>query len=218
MEAAELLRGVPVMTGPFPEFDVEAAPEAPGELFMRWLERAVSENVTEPHVVSLSTADRHGRPSSRVLMLRDVDEERAGWVFASHGASRKGAELAHNPWGALLVYWAEQGRQVRVCGRVEAGSSDVNARDFLARSEPARAAGLTGRQSAHLTALGEFDAAWAQAEELVRDHPEAVPPDYTVYTLWADEVEFWQGDSRRRHLRLCYTREETGWSRQLLWP
>ncbi|GGO84483.1 pyridoxine/pyridoxamine 5'-phosphate oxidase [Wenjunlia tyrosinilytica] len=222
MEVAELLRGLAVMVGPFPRFDVEGAPERPGELFVQWLAQAVREDVVEPHVVTLSTADERGRPSSRVLMLRDVDAERAGWVFASSALSRKGVELSRNPWAAMTMYWTEQGRQVRVSGRVEAADPETGRRAFLQRPEPARLAGLIGRQSAPMADLAQFDAADREARELLRGHPEAVPPDFTVYTLWADEVEFWQGDPERRHIRLRYERVDEGaadgWRKELLWP
>jgi pyridoxamine 5'-phosphate oxidase len=218
VEAAELLRGQPVMAGPFPEFDVAGAPDAPGGLFLEWLARAVKEKVTEPQVVTLSTADDRGRPSSRIVLLRDVDAERAGWGFVSHAGSRKGGELAANPWAAMLMYWTEQGRQVRVCGRVEAATREDSARDFLARPELARLASLTGRQSALLTGPDEYASARAHARDLLDSHPEAVPSDYTVYTLWAEEVEFWQGDPDRAHIRLHYTRNASGWHKSLLWP
>jgi pyridoxamine 5'-phosphate oxidase len=218
VEAADLLRGQPVMAGPLPEFDVADTPDSPGELFLEWLARAVQEKVTEPQVVNLSTADDRGRPSSRVVILRDVDAPRAGWLFASHSGSRKGGELAGNPWAAMLLYWTEQARQIRVRGRVEASAPEVSARDFLSRPEPARLASLTGRQSAPLAGTEEFETARAHARDVLESHPEAVPSDYTVYTLWADEVEFWQGEAERRHVRLRYQRGEDGWSKGMLWP
>ncbi|GAB2624238.1 pyridoxal 5'-phosphate synthase [Streptomyces capparidis] len=218
MDVAELLRGQPVMAGPFPEFDVARAPRRPGELFARWLEQAVREGVAEPHVITLSTADERGRPSARVLMLRDLDIPGAGWVFASSAVSRKGVELARNPWAALSVYWREQGRQVRVCGRVEAASPEVNAHEFHSRTEAARVAALTGRQSAPMADPAEFEAAEREARALLARHPEAVAPDYTVYTLRAEEVEFWQGAADRHHLRLVYDRRGDGWAKRLLWP
>lgn len=220
MEVVELLRGRPVMAGPLPGFEVESAPDGPGELFVRWLAEAVASGVTEPQVVTLSTADARGRPSSRVLMLRDVDVAEAGWVFASSAASRKGAELSENPWAALCAYWPERGRQVRVGGPVTAGSPEESAAEFLARPRESRLAGLTGRQSSPLPGREAFEAARREAAELLDRHPEALPADYTVYTLRADEVEFWQGDAgvERHHVRLRYLRGKGGWTKQLLWP
>jgi pyridoxamine 5'-phosphate oxidase len=219
VELLDLLRSQPVLAGPLPRFDPGRAPDEPGELFVQWLEQAVAAGVPEPHVVTLSTADARGRPSSRVLMLRDVDVAGAGWRFASGAASRKGVELAANPWAALSVYWPKQGRQVRVAGRVEAASAQESAADFHTRSPAARIAALTGQQSAPLSGPEEFEAAHAEAEKLVAGHPEAVAADHTVYTLWAVEAEFWQGDAERRHVRLSYVRGEGGaWTRQLLWP
>ena len=220
-EVSELLRARPVMPGPLPGFDADTAPRQPGELFLRWLAEAVDAEVTEPQLAVVGTADARGRPSSRVLLLRDVrlaDDGGVGFVFASSAASRKGRELAENPWAALCFYWSEQGRQVRAGGPVTAGTPEENAREFLSRAPQARLASLTGRQSAVLAGFEEYEAAWRKAERLLAEHPESVPADYTVYILWADELEFWQGDTGRRHIRLRYRRDERGWTRELLWP
>ncbi len=217
MEVTELLRARPP-EGPFPEFDVERVPPTPGELFLRWLECAVRAGVRVPQAMTLSTADSRGRPSSRMMLLRDLDVAGAGWVFATSSASRKGRELALNPWAALSSYWAEQARQVRVSGRVEAAPTEVSAQEFRRRAEGGRLSALTGQQSAPLSGLGEFDAAAERARALLERHPEAVAPHYTRYTLRAEEVEFWQGDAGWRHVRLRYALSGGRWERQLLWP
>lgn len=217
-DVAALLREQPVMGGPLPSFDPDAVPGEPAELFLRWLARAVDEGVPEPHTVTLSTADARGRPSSRVLLLRDVDVARAGWLFASSTTSRKGRELAENPWAAMCAYWPSQGRQVRVAGRVEVCSAVASARAFLARSPAARLAALTGRQSAPLQGSEEYAEAEREAAALLAEHPETVPVDFALYVLWAEEVEFWQGDEDRHHVRLRYLHGATGWERQRLWP
>src|SRR5258707_13160889 len=142
----ELLRSILVVTGSLPRFDAEAAPEDPVPLFAGWLATAIGGQVPEPHAMTLSTVDQQGRPSSRVLVCRDLDAA-GSWYFASSAASRKGRELRANPHAALTFYWPQQGRQIRLGGTVAPAGAERSAADFLARSPQARAESLAGRQS-----------------------------------------------------------------------
>src|SRR5258708_16715589 len=110
------LRGrILVVTGSLPRFDAEAAPEDPVPLFAGWLATAIDGQVPEPHAMTLSTVDQEGRPSSRVLVCRDVDPAGACY-FPSAAASPKGRELRATPPAALPFYWPQHGRQIRVRG------------------------------------------------------------------------------------------------------
>nr|WP_273377836.1 pyridoxal 5'-phosphate synthase [Actinopolymorpha pittospori] len=164
----------------------------------------------------MSTVDAEGKPSARVLILKNVEE--AGWQFASNSTSRKGLELAERPAAALTFYWVPMARQVRISGTVVASEPDESARDFLARSESARAAELMGRQSHPLGAQTDMDEALAKASARIGEDPDTVAPGWTLYTLRPEEVEFWQADPDRRHLRLQYRRHDSAWTRTLLWP
>ena len=210
------LRGLPVFAGELPGFDPDSAPDEPVVLFTDWLRTAIEGGVPEPHVMTLSTVDAEGRPSSRALILKDVDG--SGWQFASTSAGRKGRELAANPYAALSVYWQPLGRQVRVRGTVASAGREASARDFLARSPGARAESLAGRQSEPLTDLGELEEEVRRAARRLAAEPDLVPPSWTLYALQPDEVEFWQADAGRRHVRLRYTRSGAGWVRERLWP
>jgi pyridoxamine 5'-phosphate oxidase len=225
----ERLRATPALAGPLPGFDPrEAAPE-PGPLFADWLASALGDGVPEPHVMTLSTADAAGRPSSRVLMLRgfELDAGAFDFVFASDAASRKGRELAANPYAALNWYWPQHGRQIRASGPVEPLDREAARRDFLGRSEPARIAGFTGLMSAELPSAEDgvgdaytaYERGRARAREIVAADPRAVPEGHTVYVLRADEAEFFQGDAIDRfHRRLRYVRDGDRWTRRMLWP
>jgi pyridoxamine 5'-phosphate oxidase len=212
----ELLRGIEVFSGELPAFDLTDLPADPHELFTDWLLDAVRRGVREPHAMTLSTAGVDGAPSARVLILKNVSRD--GWQFASSSASRKGTDLAARPAAALTFYWPDLARQVRVTGTVGPGTAEDSAADFLARSPGARAEALLGRQSRPLGALAERDAAVAASAERVAREPDAVAPHWTLYTLRARGVEFWQGDRERRHTRVDYTRGNGGWERGLLWP
>jgi pyridoxamine 5'-phosphate oxidase len=212
-----LLRGLPVFGGELPGFEPDQAPGDPVALFTEWLAAAIAAQVPEPHVMSLATVAVDGRPSSRMLILKDVEPE-GRWYFASASTSRKGRELADCPYAALGFYWPGQGRQIRIGGRVEPAGTERSRADFLARPPASRMEGLVGRQSQVLADPAELAAALATARAEVEADPERVAPAWTLYGLRADEVEFWQGDKDRRHIRLRYQREGQEWSRQRLWP
>ncbi|MEU9202193.1 pyridoxal 5'-phosphate synthase [Streptomyces sp. NPDC048332] len=201
-----------------PAFDPATAPPAPLPLFHAWFAEAVAAGQAEPHTMTLATVDEEGLPDVRTLMLHDADAR--GWHFATHATSAKGRELAARPYAALGFYWPAQGRQVRVRGPVTACSPAESSADLHARSAGALASALVGRQSEVLgstTELGRAsDAAWQRA----REEPDAEVASWTRYVVEPHEVEFFQGDARRRHVRLRYRREDGAgdWERELLWP
>jgi len=213
----EMLRGLAPFPAELPEFDVRAAPEDPVTLFLGWLGAAVRDEVPGPHAMTLATADGAGRVSSRVLICKDVDA--AGrWYFASSTESVKGRDLAANPHAAASFWWPQQGRQIRIRGEAGSAGPEASAADFLARPPASRAAALIGQQSEPLNDLADLDDALRTCEAKVESEPEIVAAGWTLYALTAAEVEFWQADQERRHLRVQYLRAGDGWDRRLLWP
>ncbi|MCI0672137.1 MAG: pyridoxal 5'-phosphate synthase [Myxococcaceae bacterium] len=217
MSQRKKLRELPALQGPLPRFDTDAVPAEPVALFERWLDEAIAAGVPEPHAMTVSTVDAGGYPDARVVILKDVDA--SGWAFASSRSSAKGAELAHRPWAALTFYWPLQGRQVRVRGPVITGTAEQSAADFLARHPHSRAVVFSGPQSQPLPSRETFERALIEAQRRVAEEPDLVAPEWTVYTVQADQVEFWQGHPHRMHTRLRYRRRADGlWERELLWP
>ncbi|MGW1953916.1 pyridoxine/pyridoxamine 5'-phosphate oxidase [Streptomyces sp. NPDC001920] len=212
----ELLRSLRVWDVDLPSFDPGAAPADPLALFTDWFAQAVEAGQVEPHTMSLATVDEEGLPDVRTVMLHGADA--SGWSFATHAGSRKGRQLAARPHAALGFYWAAQGRQVRVRGAVTAAPSTESQADLHARSTGALAAALTGRQSEVLSSLEELARESQAAWERARQEPDAPVPSWTLYRLRPEEVEFFQGDAQRRHVRLVYRRTPDGWARELLWP
>jgi pyridoxamine 5'-phosphate oxidase len=212
----DLLRGLPVFDRPLPAFDTEAAPEEPSALFLSWLHEAIEAGVSEPHAMTLGTVDAEGRPDARVLILKDVDAD--GWQFATATTSAKGSQLAARPHAALGFHWREQGRQVRVRGAVATADPSISAADFLAKPDGSRIAGLVGRQSAVLEDPDKLALEIEAASHRLADDPFAVAEDHAVYVLTPAEVEFWQGDRQRQHVRLRYSRSPNGWITERLWP
>ncbi|MEU5401122.1 pyridoxal 5'-phosphate synthase [Streptomyces sp. NPDC005963] len=212
-----LLRSQRVWDTTLPAFDPTDVPDAPLALFHRWFVEACTAGQPEPHTMSLATVDERARPDVRTVMLHDADAE--GWHFATHSTSAKGRQLAVTPEAALGFYWSVQGRQVRVRGTVTATDSAQGLADLHARSTGALAAALTGRQSEVLGSLAELDRVSRAAWERARTEPDAPVPSWTRYVVAPREVEFFQGDAERRHVRLRYRGGPgRGWQRELLWP
>ncbi|WP_030579232.1 pyridoxine/pyridoxamine 5'-phosphate oxidase [Streptomyces anulatus] len=212
-----LLHAQRVWDTELPSFDPEAAPPAPVPLFHAWFAEAVAAGQPEPHAMWLATADAEGLPDVRTLLLHDADGR--GFHFASHATSAKGHQLAAHPHAALGFYWPAQGRQVRVRGPVVRCTPAESHADLHARSTGALAAALTGAQSEVVESTAALhraaDAAWDRA----RAEPDTEAPTWTRYVVEPAEVEFFQGDARRRHIRLRYRRTADGdWTRELLWP
>ncbi|MFC8197353.1 pyridoxal 5'-phosphate synthase [Streptomyces sp. NPDC057298] len=216
-EFVRLLRSQRVWDTELPDFAPATAPAEPLPLFEEWFAGAVAAGQPEPHTMSLATADSEGRPDVRTVMLHGADKK--GWHFASHAGSRKGQHLASRPYAALGFYWPVQGRQVRVRGPVTVAPPEVARADLHARSTGALASALVGHQSEVLDSQEELARASAAAWDRAHREPDASAPSWTVYVLDPDEVEFFQGDARRRHVRLTYRRTDgAAWRRELLWP
>jgi pyridoxamine 5'-phosphate oxidase len=207
------LRGLPVFPRELPRFDTDAAPAEPLPLLREWLELAIADGVVQPHAASLATASAQGEPSNRTLLLKDVDAD-AVW-FASLSSGPKGADLAANPRAAMVIYWREQGRQIRIVGDVEPGPRDVSERDFLQRGAPARARAIAGRES---EPVADFDAHLARAMAVLAADPDLIPDSWVAYRLVPTSVEFWQAERERDQVRLRYRRNADGWIRDILWP
>ncbi|WP_411106701.1 pyridoxal 5'-phosphate synthase [Streptomyces sp. cmx-4-9] len=211
------LHSLRVWAHPLPSFDAQAAPAEPLPLFREWLVHAARAGQPEPHTMSLATVDGAGRPDVRILMLHEADAR--GWHFASHATSAKGRQLAEQPEAALAFYWPAVGRQVRVRGSVTACGPQESREDLAVRSRGALAAALTGRQSEVLGSPQELVRASEAAWDRAGTEPDAPAPTWTRYVLEPREVEFFQGDAARRHIRLRYRRPAGGsWTAELLWP
>jgi pyridoxamine 5'-phosphate oxidase len=211
------LRRLPALAGDLPGLDPASLPDDPVEAFLQWLEEALTAGVPEPHAVTVATADAAGRPSSRVVVLKDVDEQ-GRWVFATDRRSRKASDLDVNPAVALSFYWQPLGRQVRVTGTAVALDRAGCAADFLGRSPSSRAAAFATRPGEPLPALEALHDAMARARAQVDAEPDAVLPEWVVYAVVPEEVELWQGSGSRAHQRAVYRRGPQGWTHGLVWP
>lgn len=185
--------------------------------FQRWFDEAIEKGVMEPNAMTLSTVSATGQPSSRIVLLKDLDG--SGFGFFTNYESQKGTELLENPYAALLFFWPELQRQVRVTGRVEkmpAASSDTY---FQSRPKGSQMGAIASPQSREIPDRLMLDTRLAELEERYKD-VELIPrPAYWGgFRLLPDALEFWQGRESRLHDRLVYKRLEDGWKITRLAP
>lgn len=208
---AHTLSGDPSLE--LPEFD--APPADPQALLRAWLDSAVERGVREPFAAVLATATPEGKVSSRVLLVKDVDEK--GLLFAGSRGSRKGRELAASPWASLTFYWRETLQQLTVEGPVDTLSAAESDDLFARRPLAAKATTAVSRQSRPLVDELELRAG---AQVLIdAGGPVAPPEEWRGYRLVPHGVEFWHGSPDRLHRRLRYDRaDDSGWGHQRLQP
>ena len=172
--------------------------------------------VPQADAMTLATADRDGRPSARVVLLRGIDSR--GLVFFTNRASRKGRELAENPRAAAVFHWWELGRQVRVEGTVVKVTEADSTAYWSSRPRASRIAGWASPQSQPVADGSDLAARVAQIEERFRGAEVPLPPFWGGYRLLPESVEFWTHRESRLHDRVRYIRSGEGWHRERLAP
>lgn len=190
----------------------------PIEQFTRWLADAESAGVPLPNAMGLATADAHGHPSVRHVLLRGVDAR--GFTFFTNHGSRKGRELADNPHAGLVFLWKQLDRQVSVTGAVEPLGAEESDAYFATRPREAQLGAWASRQSEALDARDTLEDRMAEVEDR---YPGDVPrpPHWGGYLVRPDAVEFWQGRRHRLHDRFRYRRDPeaaSGWLIERLYP
>jgi pyridoxamine 5'-phosphate oxidase len=198
-------------------FDPNSHPPTPQELFLEWFRSAENAGIPEPHAMTVSTVAADGIPDSRMLVLKDLTAEGA-FCFAGRRDSSKGIQLDTHPAAALLFYWREQLRSVRIRGHIIEGSSDEARADFTARHPDARAVALSGPQGSPIGTGIDLAHDVDLAAQRVAANPNLIPEEWTVWKLNPTEVEFWQGSKSRLHTRLHYLRSGAGWDATRLHP
>src|SRR5581483_10720033 len=171
----------------------------PFVFFQQWLDDAIAENLSEPNAMIVATAALDAKPSARVMLLRAVDER--GFVFYTNYSSRKGKELAQNPFAALVFFWQPLHRQIRVEGRVERVSAQES--DAYFDSRP-RGNQLSAAASPQSQVIPNREFLETRVKELDARYPQRVlrPPHWGGYRVVPDVFEFWQGRENRLHDRL----------------
>ncbi|WP_299492259.1 pyridoxamine 5'-phosphate oxidase [Acaryochloris sp. IP29b_bin.137] len=188
----------------------------PIQQFQLWFDQALQADLPEPNAMTLATVSADGRPSARIVLLKGVDP--AGFVFYTNYQSRKGQELAATPWAALVFWWAELERQVRIEGRVSKVSDTETETYFDSRPRGSQLGAWASEQSQVICDRIVLEQRLQDLEQQYQDQSIPRPPHWGGYRLQPDLIEFWQGRPNRLHDRLCYQRQDQSWALQRLSP
>lgn len=188
----------------------------PFEQFDIWYKESFFLDLPEPAAVNLATADKKGRPSCRIVLLKRYDER--GFVFYTNYESKKGKELLENNFASLLFYWAELKRQVRIEGRVEKVSTETSEDYFKTRPFKSRLGAWASNQSEVISSRSVIVKKFFKYMLKFGYKNIPLPPFWGGYILIPDLFEFWQGRANRLHDRIQYTLNNGKWKIERLSP
>ena len=189
----------------------------PIKQFQAWFNDAIAANFPLPEAMNLATVTPEGRPSSRVVLLKQVDDD--GFVFFTNYHSAKAQQLESNPYAALVFYWPQQDRQVRIEGKVERTSAAESAEYFRTRPRESQIGAWASPQSSVIAGREVLEERARELEEYYRDREIECPSHWGGYRLRPDRIEFWKNRVGRLHDRILYELASDGeWTIKRLAP
>lgn len=177
--------------------------------FAHWFEQALSADLLDANAMTLSTATPEGRPSSRIVLLKGIEEK--GFRFYTNYTSRKGKELNENPYAALCFYWAALERQVRIEGKVERLNREDSQAYFQQRPRLSKIGAWASNQSSKVASREELETQFQKAKNKFENKDIPLPDFWGGFLLKPNRIEFWQGRKGRMHDRICYKKEAERW-------
>jgi len=179
----------------------------PFELFKNWFDEAVDAKIQEPNAMSISTCSKDGKPSSRIVLIKEFDHR--GFVFYTNYESRKGQEIAANPFVSLVFWWGDLQRQIRIEGKVQKTSEEESRNYFSTRPRDARIGAWASRQSTVLSSRTALDTFVQEFTEKFKNETDIPPPPYWGgFRVVPSSIEFWKGRTNRLHDRIVFERKE----------
>jgi len=206
-------------TNPHPDLalDEKSADPNPLKLFRRWFDEAIASGSRLPDAMTLATATKAGKPSARMVLLKQADEQ--GFVFYTNYNSRKSRELDENPYAALVCYWVQLDRQVRVEGSVERVTTQESDEYFRTRPRESQLGAIASPQSEVIESREFLERRFRDFDAMYRDRSVARPAHWGGYRLKPESIEFWQNRPGRLHDRILYKLQSDGsWILQRLAP
>lgn len=191
-------------------------PQNPMDLFIRWMEKTIESGICEPNAMVVATATPDGKPSARVVLLKEANEN--GFVFYTNYLSRKGRELMTNPFASVVFDWHQIERQIRIEGRVERLSPEDSDSYFNSRPEASKLGAWTSPQSKIIKNRDELNTLQTEVEKRFSENPIPRPDFWGGFLIRPTTIEFWQGRPSRLHDRLVYHKTEEGWTLHRLAP
>jgi pyridoxamine 5'-phosphate oxidase len=188
----------------------------PSSLFQRWLDEAIAAGIHLPEAMTLATATSAGKPSARLVLLKQLDER--GFVFFTNYNSPKARDLDSNPQAALVFYWPQFERQVRVEGTIERTSAAESDAYFKTRPRESQIGALASPQSEVIDSREFLEQQAGELEKRYEDRLVDRPAHWGGYRLRPERIEFWKGRPSRLHDRILYERQGDTWSIKRLAP
>ena len=184
--------------------------------FQIWLDDAIAANIPLAEAMTLATATPDGRPAARMVLLKQVDHD--GFVFFTNYNSAKAEQLDANPYAALVFYWSQLDRQVRVEGSVVKTTAQESREYFRTRPRESQIGAWASTQSQAISSREVLEQRAHELEELYRDRDVDCPEHWGGYRLKPERIEFWKSRIGRLHDRILYQRDTSGWSITRLAP
>jgi pyridoxamine 5'-phosphate oxidase len=199
------------------ELDERNIDPNPIDLFRRWFDEAIASGSRLPDAMTLATATKDGKPSARMVLLKQVNDD--GFIFYTNYQSAKAREIEGNPRAAVVLYWSVLDRQVRVEGSVERISAAESDEYFATRPRESQLGALASPQSEIIESREVLEKRYAELDQLYRDRPVDRPEFWGGYRLKPELIEFWQNRSGRLHDRILYERQpDDSWTIKRLAP